>query len=362
MNLETIDGQAPNALEVALLTPELGALPGVGGPYADGDAALSLVADGSYQIDLTGIAPGTVVAVFFDLVAFEGSENATAVIDNVRLTTGEEVPPRLVGDLVIEGGDAQRSMVRTLELTIQGNVASSLDASDFLLVRHDETGDVSIIPTIAFDAATGVVTLTFPDLTGASLADGNHTLTIVASGITTPGGLPLLDANGQPFGSNPSFAFHRYFGDSDGDRDVDFLDTFRFQSSYLTNQAADRYDPRIDREADGDVDALDLFHFMKNHFTVLAAPQPAPEPLKKPPVEDPVERPVVVDRLRPKQDREVGLRSLRHVADEEESQEKPWSPSRGGELADSLRGKELRIKWLWPDLDSLDDDEEVPWF
>ena len=80
------------------------------------------------------------------------------------------------------------------------------------------------------------------------------------------------------------------------------------------------------------------------------------EPASKPPVE----RPVVPEIIRPDRGREVGLRSLRDATDEDDEQ--AGGPSRGGEVVDPPLWKEPRVKWVWPDLDSLDDDEEEPWF
>jgi hypothetical protein len=73
-------------------------------------------------------------------------------------------------------------------------------------------------------------------------------------------------------GGDYSFDFFRYFGDVDGDRDVDPVDLFKFKKAYLTDSSSPLYDSRFDSEGDGDVDPVDLFKFKQNYLNTLDAP------------------------------------------------------------------------------------------
>ncbi|MCB1100250.1 MAG: hypothetical protein KDN22_32090, partial [Verrucomicrobiae bacterium] len=83
--------------------------------------------------------------------------------------------------------------------------------------------------------------------------------------------------DGNP-GGDLHFDFHRYFGDSDGDRDVDFADTFAYQKTHFKIASDSGYDETFDWDLDGDIDALDLFQFRKRYLTKLA-PKPSPATL-----------------------------------------------------------------------------------
>ena len=69
------------------------------------------------------------------------------------------------------------------------------------------------------------------------------------------------------------FDFFRYFGDTDGDRDVDFLDLINFGVTFQKTLAddPDEYDFRFDADMDGDVDFLDLIKFGFNFPTTFEA-------------------------------------------------------------------------------------------
>src|SRR5205085_1719943 len=86
-----------------------------------------------------------------------------------------------------------------------------------------------------------------------SLVDGKYTLTILASQVSN---IAALDGNGDGTpGDDFTFSFHRLFGDSDGDRDVDAADFGAFRSAFGGYQLA------FDFDNDGDTDAADFAQF-----------------------------------------------------------------------------------------------------
>ena len=70
----------------------------IAGLNASGDV-LSLADSIAVEIDLSGVPPGTVAALYFDLLGF-GEVDSRVIIDNVFILTGAEVPPIAVSDTV----------------------------------------------------------------------------------------------------------------------------------------------------------------------------------------------------------------------------------------------------------------------
>jgi hypothetical protein len=67
-----------------------------------------------------------------------------------------------------------------------------------------------------------------------------------------------------------ALAFHRLFGDSDGDKDVDNLDSLRFRSSQGSTSTAANYKWYFDFDNDGDVDNLDSLRFRQRQNTSVS--------------------------------------------------------------------------------------------
>ncbi len=218
----------------------------------------------------------------------------------------------------------QRSMVTSIAVDFSKDVSASLQASD-LHLQNLTTGQAvdPAATAVSYDPATNRATWTFPGLAGKTLTNGNYTATLASAGITDSQG-NTLDGNGDGIGTGlPAddyrFDFYRYYGDADGDRDVDNLDLFKFRQTFpsvseagltalkLTKtsehsvrgmlqrlaerslrkslgitgaslngasplQALTPYNPLFDSDADGDVDNLDLFRFRQTFQTDLVAP------------------------------------------------------------------------------------------
>ena len=118
------------------------------------------------------------------------------------------------------------------------------------------------VVNISFLAGPSVITRT----AGNTLADGNYTLKIDATKVTYDGLLLDGDEDGIPggdylFGDAAVDNFFRFFGDTDGDRDVDGPDFGRFGLTYRQRLGQDGYNPFLDNDGDGDVDGQDYGQF-----------------------------------------------------------------------------------------------------
>jgi hypothetical protein len=93
------------------------------------------------------------------------------------------------------------------------------------------------------------------------LADGNYTLTVRADRVHDRWGRELDGDGDGSAGGNRVDGFHRLFGDSDGDGDVDWLDRQLFRSAFKTNAGEAGYLWYFDFDGDGDVDGPDNGQF-----------------------------------------------------------------------------------------------------
>jgi hypothetical protein len=235
--------------------------------FASGDV-LDTSAPVVFEISLDGVAAGTMAGMFFDLAGFGDDHSSEVTIDEVGIVEGEA--PRVIDGLVINGGDAQRSMVRDLAIRFDQDVSASLTPDDFLFENLSTGAFIdSAAVAVSYDLATNTATFTFPGLPGGSLPDGHYAAYLSTAGITNLSGLPLVLEGETTVGSSIVFRFHRYLGDRDGDTDVDFLDVYRFESTYLHWTEDVEFDNAFDFDSDGDVDNLDLFHFQDNFHSVL---------------------------------------------------------------------------------------------
>ncbi|MEM6473579.1 MAG: cadherin domain-containing protein, partial [Planctomycetota bacterium] len=180
----------------------------------------------------------------------------------IRLRDVDEsiVTPEVV-DLTIDDGTGQRSVVR--EITITFNEVVSIAPGAFTILKD---GTEAITPTVSTDDSPGytVATLTFEgsEFTGGSLADGNYQLTINS-------GLVTIDSTAMA--NDVTDEFFRFFGDHDGDRDVDLLDLNALRATYRRTDSQVGFDSAFDYDNDGDVDLLDLNIFRTNYRQRLDA-------------------------------------------------------------------------------------------
>ena len=122
-----------------------------------------------------------------------------------------------------------------------------------LLVDTDSSSGVTIA-MLTFSDGDSVISRG----TANTLADGNYRLDVVRALITGGGGGPAM-ANDYLFGATEADRFHRLYGDSNGDGQVDFID---FSSGFLpafgTNSSQGGYADELDANGDGNVDFNDF--------------------------------------------------------------------------------------------------------
>ncbi|WP_167546580.1 M64 family metallopeptidase [Stieleria maiorica] len=219
--------------------------------------------DESFNLRDAGFAPGNYdvsVRVYdpTDWVRHQSSK----LEQTIHWTVQVQSPPQ-VQSVQVNGGDPSRSLVTSIQVTFDTFV--DVSASSFLLSNRQRQQGIELEVTTSSTATGTVADLRFlpgnsvlqRQATGThSLVDGNYTLRVIASAVTTTVGdhpMPEDDL----FGDQAADALFRLFGDRDGDRDVDGQDYGRFGQTFLQSATSDRFDPWFDEDGDGDVDGQD---------------------------------------------------------------------------------------------------------
>ena len=168
----------------------------------------------------------------------------------------------------IDDNTGQRSAVSMFKVYFPHIVAIEEGAVE-VIQRSSSTAPtfemVGVTTTTETVAEQTVLTIQFDDHvrngTGI-LEDGNYELKLYGHLILRDG-VPM----GMDFvlGENENDNLFSYFGDSDGDRDVDNVDLARFLGTYRRNAFQTGFDFRFDYDEDGDVDNVDLARFLGNY-------------------------------------------------------------------------------------------------
>ncbi len=165
-----------------------------------------------------------------------------------------------VQTIVIGDGTAQRSAVRSLTVTFNSSV--TFDTGAFALQRGDGATVSPTVTTAVIDGRT-VATLTFAGANTefGSLADGRWTLTVLGSHVHAAGN-PTLTMAGDA-----TAAFHRLFGDANGDATVNAYDFGQFRPAYGSSSGGATYVSWLDFDNDGSINGFD-FGMLRNRFGV----------------------------------------------------------------------------------------------
>ncbi len=185
-----------------------------------------------------------------------------------------------VSQTVIQEGTTQRSIITNMKVAFNAEVAIAPGAFQIINRGTGQALNFSVTTTVV----DGKTTATLAFLAGNSvyarqaefaLNDGNYQLTIDATKVTYLGLQLDGNRNGTAgdnfvFGAAAADKFFRYFGDMDGDRDVDATDYGRLGLTYRKIAGQSGFNKFLDYDGDGDVDATDYGRFSLRYRKVLA--------------------------------------------------------------------------------------------
>lgn len=187
---------------------------------------------------------------------------------NIVVTNLPEVESILVGD-----GRSQRSLVNIVSIYFDGLVDVLPNALQ-VKTKSDLRTVVTTVTSTDVGGKTRVDLRFSGSLTRAAskgLVDGNYLLLIDGDLILQRGTANGLDADrdgilggDSAFGTSASDRFFAFYGDFDGDRDVDGVDNTAFKLTQNKKRGQAGFEEAFDFEGDGDVDALDFNAFRRN--------------------------------------------------------------------------------------------------
>jgi hypothetical protein len=189
----------------------------------------------------------------------------TTVADHLPVVADYRVVAPAVQSVQIGDGTAQRSRIEQLKVVFDTVISYVGDpAAAYTLqkiVGGTPAGNVTFTVSSQVVNNRSEATLTFTsDTTFGSLNDGRYRLTVVAN---------QVQAGGQPMAADHVTNFHRFFGDSNGDGNVDIADFGLFSTAYGLNSSQPGYLAYFDYNNDGVIDIADFGQFSIRIFTVL---------------------------------------------------------------------------------------------
>ena len=213
---------------------------------------LTLNANGSFTYTPTAGYSGP---DSFTYTANDGTVASSPATVSLTVQAPATARPR-VESVVFNDGSIQRSLIRSITVTFDSEVV--LDALPFGLAR---TGGGTPTQTLQVSNANGrtkvVVTFGGPGTQYGSLKDGSWTFRVRALRVHSAADPSLTMA------ADSVSSFHRFFGDSDGDRDTDATDRTAFLAALgQTTPAALN---TFDFDGDGDVDSADQTQFNRRY-------------------------------------------------------------------------------------------------
>ncbi|XZE54303.1 dockerin type I domain-containing protein [Planctomycetaceae bacterium SH139] len=234
------------------------------------------VSDQAGQFAIRGVTPGE-----YQLhVTPPQNYSVTGVAGNprvVELSPGEvtsredftiAAPLVLVEQVEINQGQSQRSMVEQLEITFSEEVELMEGAIE--VTRRDGVGgsvDLMIDTSVVNGRTVAKITFTGSQTRHGSLVDGNYQLQLKQDHIRSlRGGMLDGDSDGVAggdhyFGNDATDKFFRLFGDSNGDRLVNFIDFLAFRNAFGSDSSEPEYQAALDENGDGVINFIDFLQF-----------------------------------------------------------------------------------------------------
>ena len=218
--------------------------------------------DSTTGVDGTWVTMGSVTiamnpTIYLGLAAspYDNSYLTKATFDNISYTAAAVAPT--LASSVVNGGVAQRSMVKTMALNFSQPVALGTGAITLLKKQTDgsyaaSTEPYTVTPAVGGTTYASAYTVTFTG-TGGSIGDGSYRFGLKASAITT--------SASKPMATDTSIDFYRLFGDADGDGGVSINDFNAFATAFGSVGGTSAYNGAFDSDGDFGISINDFNAF-----------------------------------------------------------------------------------------------------
>jgi YD repeat-containing protein len=211
-------------------------------------------------------------------VSTQTTDGDTATTSATLPVTVNVVTPNPLGlsGFVVNGGQAQRSLLQTLAVRFNQNVVIS-DAPNDVIVTTKSGTRINVPPgRYSYDPRTFTLTV---NVSGLVTQDGEYLLKVRADAVASASNLAVtlsagdstpLDANGYL-----PLQFFRLLADFNGDGTVDYGDYNLWQPHNSTRAGQKNYDPLYDLNGDGTIDRLDYALWRQQLYKVVVQTPPA---------------------------------------------------------------------------------------
>jgi hypothetical protein len=231
----------------------------------DGDGAFGETGAGATNGNETGASPtfnATGLSAGPHQVTLRVIDPSGAFTDSVATVNVTGGAPHVASTVVNAGtgNTAQRSSVTTITVSFDSVVTFAGPVTSAFTLTRTGGGSVSFMAHV--DNSSGVTVVTLDTFTGGdtqfgSLVDGRYTLTALASQIS---------ANGQQLGGGDytftdAQGLFRYFGDVNGDQNVNGLDLGFFRGAFGSSTGDSNFLSFFDFNGDGAINGFDLGQF-----------------------------------------------------------------------------------------------------
>ncbi|MEM9828255.1 MAG: S8 family serine peptidase [Planctomycetota bacterium] len=176
-------------------------------------------------------------------------------------------------EAIVNGGDAQRSDLRSVRLQFNGPVTyGTFDIFD-VQIRSESGTRLDRTQTSNGQNELGTyIDFTFPDsnlASGGTLNEGRYqiifdTAAFMSNGFSVDGDGDGVAGGVFRFGIDEADNFFRLYGDSNGDSSVDLLDFADFRNSFGSVAGDDTFRRGLDANADNTINLLDFADFRTN--------------------------------------------------------------------------------------------------
>ncbi len=218
----------------------------------------------------------TVELIFDSAISSDVAYSGRAIPRLAVLNIDNGVLPPTVQSVRINDNSAQRSNIRSLQITFDSIVTAP--AQSFVLERFMAGSFLPIsssdLTINQFDISLSnqtraLITFSGPTIVGGSLPDGEYRLRILAdqihaNGLKLDGDQDGLAGGDFVFGSQDNDRFFRLFGDTNGDRSVNIFDLNEFRLAYGTGRSD------LDYDLNGIINIFDLNEFRRRYGSRLS--------------------------------------------------------------------------------------------
>jgi len=187
----------------------------------------------------------------------------------IGLCSGEVQAQQEENPSISSIGSIIKSDASEIVISFPHDVRTSIQAGHLKLVNID--GGFTVPESsyaLSFFEDGNAASFQFPGIASKLLPEGNY-MAIMQSEAWT--GVPSAGTCTTDSALPPDrvFPFHVFFGDVDGDRDVDFLDASHMRNAWNRRSGEIGYNNLIDFSADGKVGEADRSILLRNYFKIL---------------------------------------------------------------------------------------------